>query len=414
MNVNEDFQFRNSPEWIEYSHQRYLPLDEIRHRLKLRGPKWDKLCTTIAETRKAQSLPIFLPSINRVFWYFEADCIRQKISQIERLGTVLFDKIHNAPSFEKDFIVDAAEEEAITSAIHEGANTTRGRARQFIAQRRSPKDKAERMVINNYEALEWIKKNRDQEVSLATVLRLHAIVTRGTLEGDDVNYSGKFRDDTIYVGKHQGIEHKLIRSTLHDVINATTQNPRFIHPLIRGILLHYLVAFVHPFFDGNGRTARALFYFKCIKNDLSFVELLSISANLKEQGGRYIRAFENAVTHDGDTTYFVDFALDSLLEGLQIVNEKVIFLTKVSSLRTSLDLSDHQVRLLQRLALNKFRNMTTDEYATDTSRSHEMARIELKELVKKDLLQEQKIGKKNVYLIRASRLKQLVSELPIT
>lgn len=409
MELDENFQFRNSPEWIAYSQQRYLPLEEIRHRLKLRGSQWKKLSKAIAETRKAQALPLLLPSINKVFWYFDADCIRKKISEIERLGTLLFSKIHSTKSFEKEFITDATEEESITSAIYEGANTTRGKARQFIAQKRSPRDKAEQMVLNNYEALNWIKQNRYQEVSIETVLRLHSIVTKGTLTGDDVNYSGKFRDDQVFVGNHQGIEHSLITKALNESIEATTRNQRLIHPLIRGILLHYLVAFIHPFFDGNGRTARALFYFKSIKNELHFVELLSISANLKEHGNRYIRAFDNAVLHDGDMTYFVDFALDSLLTGLQVVNEKVMFLMNVSSLKSKLDLSEHQVRLLQRLALNKVRNMTTEEYAVETSRSNEMARLELNELVKKELLQVQRVAKKNVYLINFVKLKELVS-----
>jgi len=41
----------------------------------------------------------------------------------------------------------------------------------------------------------------------------------------------------------------------------------FIHPVIKAILLHFWIGYLHPFCDGNGRTARALFYWYLLKND---------------------------------------------------------------------------------------------------------------------------------------------------
>lgn len=406
----KDFAFRNSSEWIEYSHNRYLPLEDIRRRLATTGEEWKSLEHQFAQTRKVQSIPLVLRTIDKVFWYFEADCIRQKLSQVERLGTHIYDKIVSQKTFEQEFNLNASIEEAITSAIYEGANTTRSKARQFIAENRPPRDKAEQMLINNYQAMQWIKENHQQQVTKDVILKVHAIVTKKTLEGNDVNYSGKFRDDVVYIGNHEGVNHKLIERSLDEAIAETTQNRRFLHPLIKGVLLHYLIAYIHPFFDGNGRTARTMFYFKSIRNHLNFVELLSISAHLKEHGRRYERAFENAVIHDGDLTYFVDFALDSLLAALKVVEQKVTYLQSVWRLKERFKLSDPQVMLLQRLALNKFRRVTIDEHAKNTERSHEMARLELKELVKHGLLIEQHKAKKFTYVIDSKHLKKLVFE----
>ncbi len=81
------------------------------------------------------------------------------------------------------------------------------------------------------------------------VLKIHEIVSKNILEGDDA----------FCVGSHQGIALTKIQECLDEVINLTTNHPRFLHSLVRGILLHYFIAYIHPFFDGNGMTARTLF-----------------------------------------------------------------------------------------------------------------------------------------------------------
>ena len=188
------------------------------------------------------------------------------------------------------------------------------------------------MLMNNYLAMKWIKESPTLPISDGLVLKIHEIVSSNTLEGDDASFCGKFRDDAVYIGKHQGVIHKKISETLNEVINLTTKHPRFLHGLIKGILLHYFVAYIHPFFDGNGRTARTLFYFKAIKNDLKFVELLSVSANLKEHGKRYEESFNLVEEHELDMTFFIDFCLDSLIIALAKVEQKVNYLIDISSL----------------------------------------------------------------------------------
>ncbi len=408
--LRDDFQFRNDPIWIKYSHERYLPLEDIRHRVGLdgQGESWKQLSKRIEDTRKLQSLPLAIPSIDALFWYFEADCIRKKVSEVERMGIEIYDKIHSSRTFEEDFFLNAKIEEAVTSAIYEGANTTRTKAKQLIAEKRQPRDRAEQMLINNLRALEWIKEHKDSPLNIDALLTMHTIVTQGTMEGDLVNYVGRFRDDVVYIGKHTGIEHGLIEMALRESILQCTQNPRFIHPLVQGILLHYFVAYIHPFFDGNGRTARTVFYFNGIKRDLKFLEMLSISADLKRHGKRYERSFENAVSHEGDVTYFVDFSLDSLKVALEEVSRKIDFLQNIWALKERFNLSDAQVILLQKLALQKYRKMTIREYADDIKKTHEMARQLLKRLVEHDLLIEGRKGKTLIYQINSKHLKKLL------
>lgn len=416
MSAKEDFEFMNSELWLKYTHTKYLGEEEVRHRVQHdKVPeKWNDIWHRVMMLRKVGAVPMFLESLGLKFWYFPSDSINKKISEIERLGTKLYDKISSEKAFIQSFLVDAEVEEAISSAIYEGANTTRAKAKQLIESGKRPASKDDWMLLNNVEALEWIKSHRSDPVSLDLILKVHQIVTKNTLEGADANYCGKFRDDSVVVnnalGKvvHEGIDFSKIEETLGEIIKKVTSHPRYVHPLIRGILLHYFLAYVHPFFDGNGRTARTLFYFKSMKHDLKFVELLSISAHLKNTGNQYEKAFEKVKHHEWDLTYFIDYCLESLLSALKIVEGKVNYLLKINVLKDVFKLNENQIGLLQKLALNKYRVVTIEAYAEEIQKSREVARQDLKGLFETGLMSEEKVGKKFTYKVDAKKLKDLV------
>lgn len=413
----EDFEFLNSDIWIKYTQERYVPLEDIKYRLESLGHKqsdWEELKKKIQSYRKLNSVPLFIKSIEKKFWYFPSDCIQQKINKIEHLGNKIFERIESQSNLKNEFLGNAAVEEAITSAIYEGANSTRAKAKELIASGRTPSSKDEWMLVNNYQAMKWIKNNSAHDVTKDLILSTHSIVTRNTLERDDINFQGKFRNDTVYVGNHQGIIHTQIEPALDEAINLAIKNKRYLHGLIKGILLHYFIGYIHPFFDGNGRTARTLFYFKCIKNDLKFVELLSISAHLKRgKANQYERSFDLVKDNELDITYFIDYCLDSLIEAIKKVDEKVNYLMNVSVLATHYDLNSNQILLLQRLALNKFLGITAQEHATSISRTREIARRELKDLYDKKFLREEKRSNQLIYFVEAKFLKETVQGLLI-
>ncbi|MFG1523137.1 Fic family protein [Halobacteriovorax sp. ZH1_bin.1] len=412
MDNSKDYEFLNTPLWLKYTHERYTPLDDIKYRLDSLGVSlrdWPEVKDTIQRLRRASSIPLYVKEIDKKFWFYPADCINKKLHQIESLGGSLFDLIQRHQNFKQEFLINAAVEEAITSAIYEGANSTRSKAKALISSGEKPKDKDEYMLINNYLAMKWIKENVSKQVSKDLILKVHEIVSQNTLEGDDANFSGKFRNNKVYVGTHEGIDYTKIEDTIDEVIELTTNNPRYLHGLIKGILLHYFTAYIHPFFDGNGRTARTLFYFKAMKNNLKFVELLSISANLKQHGKRYEKSFDLVKEHQLDLTYFIDFCLDSLLLSLKKVQEKVNFLITISELITRDGLSETQVSLLQKMALNKYKAISIEEYALDINKSREISRRELKGLKAKGYVTELKQGKKFVYKVNSKYLKEFIS-----
>jgi Fic family protein len=417
MNTKETFDFLNSPLWIKHTHENYRTLDEIKYRLKdtdLASTDWEELRRNFIRHRKTSCVPLFLDSIQRKFWFYPADCIIKKAEQLEKRGTQLHQKIVQNSNFKEEFFLDSMVEEAITSAIYEGANSTRAKAQELIVTEQAPKNKDEWMLINNYHAMQWIKENRSKSLSTDLIKEVHAIVTKNTLEVDDANFSGRFRNDAVFVRsslnevKHEGVNSELLETSLNEAIQTATNNRRYFPAVIKGILMHYFIAYVHPFFDGNGRTARAVFYFKAMKNNLNFVELLSVSAYLKNHGKQYEKSFEKVVQNDFDITYFIDFNLDALLQAIEAVEKKVDYLLSLMNLREKQKLSENQVGLLQRLALNRFRKITIEEYATRIDKSREIARQELKQLSQLKLLVEEKESKKFTYKIDKDELDKLL------
>jgi Fic family protein len=409
------FDFLNSSLWINYTQQRYLTPEEIKYRLKQQGrneAEWPSIGKEIVAARKTGSITLFFKSIEPKFWFYPADIIHKKINEIEKLGKDLYEQINKNASFKTEFLLDSAIEEAITSAIYEGAHSTRAQAEQLIASGERPKNKDEWMLINNFKAMKWVKDNQHSVLSKEVILQLHQIVTENTLEGDDVNFQGKFRNDKVFVGLHEGIAYEKIEQAIDEMIQLTTNNPRYYHPLLKGILVHYFMGYIHPFFDGNGRTARALFYFKSIRNQLNYIELLSVSAYLRIHGKQYESNFVKVKENEYDLTYFIDFCLDSILSALKEVSRKVRYLLRMTDLKDRFELSQTQIGLIQRMALHKFRTIDIEEYAQQISKSREFARQELKRLLDLNLVSEIKVSKKLVYKVNAEKLKELYKEEP--
>ena len=401
----DNFDFLNSQIWLKYTQERYLPLDDIKYRLEgldILKEDWSKIRQQILSFRKMGAVVFDLGSIGKTFWYYPSDCIYKKLYQIEKLGFSLLNQIENHGTLKNEFINYSLIEEAVTSSIYEGVNSTRTKAKELIAIGNQAKDKDEQMLINNYKTMQWIKKNFSLPISNKLILRIHEMITDKTLEEG----CGQFRDDVVYIGKHEGIPYNQVTKALEEVTQMITDHPRLLNRqcvLIQSILFHYFVAYIHPFFDGNGRSARALFYLSTMKNNLKFVEMLSISAGLKH-GSKYERSFELVKKHEFDLTYFIDFCLDLLVFALHHTHRRVAYLKDILRLIDVMGMNYHQVTLLQKMTLNKYKPITIEKYAEDINKSRELARKDLKELVKKELLREDKKGKKHVYYIQSQTL----------
>jgi Fic family protein len=203
-------------------------------------------------------------------------------------------------------------DEAFYSSALEGATTTRRIAADLIRRVRRPNDKSEWMTFNNHRMLRAVYDTQGEPLTPATVLEFHRILTEGTL--DNPSDCGRLRQtDDIRVLDENGRElHKPplaaeLSKRLENLCDfANGKKPDyFIHPAIRAMLLHFKLAYDHPFVDGNGRTARGLFYWAMERAGYGFVKHASISRILTDAPALYSRAFLYTETDGNDATYFL-------------------------------------------------------------------------------------------------------------
>ena len=215
------------------------------------------------------------------------------------------------------YLVSSIMEEAIASSQMEGASTTRKVAKDMLRKKLSPTNKSQQMILNNYRTIQQLNEQKDKELTMDMLLDVHQNISEHTL--DSPADEGRLRNtDDIYVmdainGElaHTPPSHNEIDNILHDVFTfANEDNPnRFIHPIIKGIILHFMIAWIHPFVDGNGRTARSLVYWYLLKKGYWLTEYLSISRIIYKNKKRYERMFLYTEADDKDMTYFILYNL---------------------------------------------------------------------------------------------------------
>lgn len=215
------------------------------------------------------------------------------------------------------YLLSSLMEEAISSSQMEGASTTRKIAKEMLRKKITPKDKSQRMIYNNYQTIQFIVNNKEKPLTEELLLQIHHLITDGTL--DNAADAGRLRQNDDVVVEND-ITHEVVHTPppfqeipqfvedLCAFFNNQSTEP-FIHPIIKGIVVHFMIAYMHPFVDGNGRTARALFYWYMLKQGYWLTEFLSISRIIYRAKAKYERSFLYAEFDGNDIGYFIAYNL---------------------------------------------------------------------------------------------------------
>jgi Fic family protein len=231
-------------------------------------------------------------------------------------------------------IINSLIEEAITSSQIEGAATSRRRARELLKSGGKPRTNDEKMILNNYLAMQQIKEGlMDKPLSIEMIKDIQTRLTIDTSVAEkDV---GQFRQDIdendmvgVYDSSDNSILHtpppaKEIVSRLNGFCAFVNDDSEFMHPIIKGILIHFYLAYIHPFYDGNGRTARGLFYWYALKKGYDLFEYISISEYIKKRLTGYLKAYLYTELDDNDLTYFIMYNLQTIMLALRDIEKYV-------------------------------------------------------------------------------------------
>lgn len=303
------------------------------------------------------------------------------------------------------YLTNALMEESIYSSKIEGASTTRVKAKEMLRKNKTPKNKSEQMILNNYETIQYISGHKEEEISIEKLYEIHRLVTKKTLEEDQV---GVFREnDEILVMNdltgeivHTPPPFKELETLMKSFCEFFNNNPKenFIHPIVKASILHFLIGYIHPFADGNGRTARALFYWYLLKNGYWLTEYLSISRVIMKSKTQYENAYLYTEIDDMDVTYFIHYQVKVLTQAFEdlkeYMGEKKKEEKNLAEFYKEPNINERQAQILFWIKENSNRNFTVKEIETVFSVTNQTARTDLESLVEKNILKKIKVNQK--------------------
>jgi Fic family protein len=396
-------------EYIHWDKLRHLdPPEGFTHREWWATIKWARLSSQ-------RKLPL-ADAEGHPFTYSMPDQALRLLHHVDQhcSGEIAMPEVVTADEHaQRRYLVNSLMEEAIRSSQLEGATTSRRVAKELIRSGRPPKDRSEQMIVNNYTALLFMRDHIDEDLTPGLVLELQRILTQDTLDNPDAAGRMQRPDEerVAVIEREDGsvIHHPPPADQLPDRLramcafaNQKDEGPAFLHPVVRAILLHFWVGYDHPFEDGNGRTARALFYWAMKRQGYWLVEYLSISHILRNAPGQYSRAFVLTETDERDTTYFVLYQLKVLERAVEelhrYLNRKVTEVKRVESLIRDLDTFNHrQLAVLGESLRDPERSYTFRSHAAEHMVTPETARHDLQQLQSRGLFERRKDGKQFVF-----------------
>jgi Fic family protein len=362
-----------------------------------------------------RDIPLSDPS-GASFVYGVPDLVARRLHYVDQRcsGEIAMSEVVTADEHARQrYLVNSLMEEAIRSSQLEGATTTRRVAKELLRTGRAPKDRSERMILNNYRALQYMRDGMHDELTPGTVLELQRILTEGTL--DNPGAAGRLqRPGEERVAVVDRIDGSVIHSpppadqlperlqALCDFANEGENPDRFIHPVVRAILLHFWLAYDHPFEDGNGRTARALFYWYMRTRGYWLVEYLSISRILRHAPAQYTRSFVLTETDERDATYFIVYQLEIIQRAVEqlhsYLRQKIKDVREVERLLKGSSRFNHrQMALLGNAIRSPDASYTFQTHAASHGVTHETARNDLLPLVDMGFLEQRRQGRRYAF-----------------
>ena len=351
------------------------------------------------------------------FTYSVPDNLFKLLHEIDRdaSGRIEVAELVTSSQTRDRYLVNSLIEEAITSSQLEGAATTHKVAKEMLRQGRKPRNRGEQMIYNNYAAMEFIRSHKQLSFTPELIMQLQSIMTELTLEDptavgrwrhaeEDVRVVDERNHEVLYVPPPAEEIASRINELCH-FANGSNENP-FIHPLIKAIAIHFMTGWIHPFVDGNGRTARALFYWSMAKSGYWLIEFTSISRAIKKAPAQYARAYLHTETDDNDLTYFIDHQLKVICEAIKALHTYLAAKTReisdtrrliASSPKLKGKLNHRQLAALDHLMKHPHAVYRIHEHQNSNQVTYETARTDLLDLVALGLLQKHREGKAFVF-----------------
>lgn len=251
-------------------------------------------------------------------------------------------------------------------------------------------------LLNYRDAFEMVSEyiNNGRPVTEALVREIHQLLVQGV------------RGDAAAPGKYRKIQNYVVNSKTKEVIYTPPEAievPRFmaelvrwlqiesaINPVLKAGIAQFQLVHIHPFLDGNGRTARLLSTLYLYQSGYDFKKLFSISEYYDRNREKYYQAIQSVRNNDMDLTHWVEYfvmGLATQMQEIKVSGETVIKrdLT-LSSIAKEHDLNDRQKRLLE--LISDAQRMTLGELEKISHENRRTIQRDLKKLLGIGLINE--------------------------
>jgi Fic family protein len=323
-------------------------------------------------------------------------------------------------------IISGLSEEAIASSQIEGAATSRKVAKDMILSQRKPRSRDEQMIVNNYQVMQRLQDWKDFDLTLDMLKDMQKNITINTLEdpgdsgrlrndGDNIVVSNKLTGEVVFTPPPSAFVKEELRRLI-EFANKNEDEIDFMHPVIKANILHFWLAYLHPFVDGNGRTARALFYWHLLRNNYWMFQYLSVSRVIKTSKARYDNSFIYSELDENDLSYFLSYLMGVLTQSVidfsnhyKIKSEEDKLTFQLSAIFK--DLNERQIKLLQ--YVNEHRNaiVTIKTHQNVHQVTYQTARTDVIGLADKGFFTQVVNGKRYDYVPNLALVKKAFSSV---
>lgn len=398
---------------IAKANKEYLHWEKIKHLPPPEDMTPEDVWFAVRLSRSSKTPIAMNDKAGKAFWYWPP-CAQQTLHEVDLASGGLFLKDEVNAVHREQVLISSLMEEAIATSQIEGAVTTRKRAKEMLSAGTKPKNKSEQMIVNSYRTIRMLKERTDVPLTIELLHEIQRLMTENTL--DEPEMAGKFRrpDDEISVWDNVNEELVFIPPPAEELpkrmgvlikfANEKSDGADFIHPLVKAAILHFWLAYEHPYIDGNGRTARAIFYWFMLKNKYWLFEYLSISAMIRNSRTAYYRSFLYSEYDDNDLSYSITYMIQvthKALEGLRsYIIEKSAEQARISQqLRHLPELNLRQKNLLSDAIKRPAQIYSFQIYKTMNGISYQTARTDLLDLSKRGFLEIILSGKKIAFCV---------------
>jgi Fic family protein len=387
----------------------YPTQNEIVSRYDL--PEWHKVESL--RLRNARELDLLSKTGQPFRLVFNHQILSLLTAIAEKQGAL--SSLCTAPDFIELRKKQALQTEAYHSSRIEGASASMENARGALTGKpQTFDDESLQMIHNNRLALELACRSRKKRFSKALITEIQSVILNHTHRQNPVR-SGDYRKGPVFIVNgagekiYEGPPPEQAAAMMKELIrwmNGPPQN----HPLIDAALSQLYFLHIHPFDDGNGRTARVLTNLYLMKNSIDCIRLFSLSEHIDRNRPVYYQSIHAVESHDFDATFFVIYFLEAVYRQL---SDARILLAKGPLLVNSIkDLLDKETRLRLnrrqtaaiRWLINHDQRLSTRIYCKLNKCADETARKDFRQLIELGIIRSVGAGRSVEYELKSGEI----------